>query len=194
MERADGEDAELLEPFTDKDYRDAYLDGYVKGSIAIQIRALREKLGLSQVAFAKKIGMTQSVVSRLEDSEYGSVTVNTLLKVAKENNVGLHVRFTDYLTVIHADLSPPALRVDDVVETYNKARASRTTLTSTTPTANNSIIFLMLNSTAPAARATVDDHLGGISWQNRPPLPLGLFTLIDSPAFETLCIERSTQT
>ena len=37
--------------------------------IAYQIQALREKVGLNQTDFAKKIGKTQSVVSRLEDTD-----------------------------------------------------------------------------------------------------------------------------
>ena len=65
------------------------------GSIAHQIRALREKSGLNQKQFGDEIGKPQSVVSRLEDTEYGGITVNTLLDIAKARNVGLKVEFTD---------------------------------------------------------------------------------------------------
>jgi len=191
LERLDSEEANLLEPFLDRGYRDSYLEGYVKGSIAIQIRALREKLGLSQARFARKMGMTQSVISRLENAEYGSVTVSTLLKVAKENKVGLSIRFTDYLNVVHADLSPSALKVDDIVQSYNKCNVP---IATSTAIPNSATIFILIRNNTPAANTGVRGNLGVVSWQTRLPPPLALSNRPNSPAFETLNIERSTQT
>jgi transcriptional regulator with XRE-family HTH domain len=102
-----------------KVYRDTYLSSHVRAGIAYQIQALREKLGLSQAAFARKISMKQSVVSRLENPDYGKVTVQTLLQVAAALDIALHVRFCDYqefLAVI-SDVSPEALAVNNISET-----------------------------------------------------------------------------
>jgi transcriptional regulator with XRE-family HTH domain len=115
--------ADLLEDlrsFQSKDYRDGFLDTDVKGGIALQIQALREKAGLSQEAFAKKIGKKQSVVSRLENTEYGAVNVNTLLEIAKALDIGLQVRFCDYGEVLARDTSPEAMKVDTIFETLDK--------------------------------------------------------------------------
>jgi transcriptional regulator with XRE-family HTH domain len=189
-------DANELEPFLDKDYRDSYLEGFVKGSIALQIRALREKFGLSQVDFAKKMGMTQSVVSRLEDAEYGGVSVNTLLKVAKENGVALNIGFSDYLSVVHADLKPSI--VDDIFETiqkieqYNSSAVSETSVYSD----NSTVIFILINNDVPVARTYDNNNTGVLTWQNLRPLQQTLehFNPVNSPAFETLTIGKFTQT
>jgi transcriptional regulator with XRE-family HTH domain len=109
-----------LEPFLDKDYRDSYIEGYVKGGIAYQIRALREKYDLSQKEFGDKIDKPQSVVSRLEDTEYGSVSLETLLDVAKALDVALQVRFSNYVDMLNADVSASSFKVDNIHESYRK--------------------------------------------------------------------------
>nr|WP_301294174.1 helix-turn-helix transcriptional regulator [Nitrobacter winogradskyi] len=68
----------------------------VRGWIAYQIQALREKTGLTQQAFAERLGKKQSTISRLENSEYGKVTVQTLLDIACSLDVALQVRFVSY--------------------------------------------------------------------------------------------------
>jgi len=118
MKKSIGKDD--LELFLDKQYRDAYLDGYVMGSIAYQFRAMRMKSGLSKEQFGKEIVKPQSVVSRLEDTEYGGVTVKMLLDIATACNVGLSVSFIDYLSMFEMDISPEAMKVDTVYETYQK--------------------------------------------------------------------------
>jgi transcriptional regulator with XRE-family HTH domain len=85
-----------LAKFDRKAYRDGYLQAKVRGMIAYQIQALREKTGLNQTDFAERIGKTQSVVSRLENTEYGRVSVQTLLDVACALDVALVVKFASY--------------------------------------------------------------------------------------------------
>jgi transcriptional regulator with XRE-family HTH domain len=109
-----------VEPFLDKEYRDAYLEAHVMGSIAYQIRTLREQSGLSQKQFGEEIGKPQSVISRLEDTEYSGVTINTLLSIAKARDVGLNVSFTDYVNVLRDDLKTSQRQIDTIYETYRK--------------------------------------------------------------------------
>jgi transcriptional regulator with XRE-family HTH domain len=68
----------------------------VRGRIAYQIQALREKLGLTQEAFAVLTGKKQSTISRLENTEYGKVSVQTLLDIACSADVALIVGFASY--------------------------------------------------------------------------------------------------
>jgi transcriptional regulator with XRE-family HTH domain len=116
-----------LEPFLDKDYRDAYLDGHVKGSIAYQIFQLRKNLDLNQSQFGALISQPQTVVSRLENTEYGAVTVNTLIKIAQGLGIGLEIRFCDYPHLIESGVSPQDFAVDTVQQSYRKLadKASR---------------------------------------------------------------------
>jgi transcriptional regulator with XRE-family HTH domain len=109
-----------VEPFLDKEYRDAYLEAHVMGSIAYQIRMLREQSELSQKQFGEEIGKPQSVISRLEDTEYSGVTINTLLSIAKALGVGLNVCFTDYVHVLKDDIDNKAEKIENIYDTYTR--------------------------------------------------------------------------
>lgn len=89
-------DQNELKHFENKKYRDGYLQSRVRGRIAYQIQALREKLGLTQEGFAELTGKKQSTISRLENTEYGKVTVQTLLDIACASDVALIVEFASY--------------------------------------------------------------------------------------------------
>jgi transcriptional regulator with XRE-family HTH domain len=134
-----------LDPFLDSEYRDEYLDTYVKSSIAHQIRSLREQSGLTQVQFARKLGTAQSIVSRLESAEYGSVTVSTLLKIAKRNDVALEVVFTDYPTMLSRDVGCEAMKVNTIFDSYVQQSQAQARITITpVNTINNPMILLAL--------------------------------------------------
>src|SRR5262249_38722855 len=99
-------DLNRLRKFLDDEYRTAYLDSHVKGSIAYQIQEIREKLGLTQTEFGELVGMPQAVISRLESAEGGSVNMNTLLKIANGLKIGLAVKFCDFGSILDEDVSP----------------------------------------------------------------------------------------
>ncbi len=92
----DATDRAKLNRLKSKKYRDAYLEAQVHTWISYQFRALRKSMGLTQKEMAKKIGKPQSVVSRLENEEYGKVSVQTLLDVAHAVDVALLVQFVSY--------------------------------------------------------------------------------------------------
>lgn len=112
-----------LKKFLSKGYRDAYLENSVRSGVAYQIQALRKSSGLSQSEFAAKLGKPQSSVCRLEREAYGRVSVSTLLDIAKALDVGLVVRFTNYVNVLTATshMSESDLEVDTIFETVEKA-------------------------------------------------------------------------
>lgn len=113
-----------LKKFENDEYRISYLDSHVKGSIAYQIRGIREKLGLTQAQFGALVGMSQTVISRLESAEGGSVNINTLLKLANGLKIGLAVGFCNFETVLKSDVSPTGLAVESIQETINRLQAS----------------------------------------------------------------------
>jgi len=113
-------DLNKFKKFLDDDYRISYLDSHVNGSIAYQIQALREALGLNQTDFGALVGMPQSVISRLESGEGGGVNVNTLLRIANGLKIGLAVKFCDFAAVMAEDVSPAALLVENIGETVNR--------------------------------------------------------------------------
>jgi ribosome-binding protein aMBF1 (putative translation factor) len=53
-----------------------------KREIGTEIYQLREKAGLSQAQLAKRVGTTQSVISRLEDADYEGHSLAMLTRIA----------------------------------------------------------------------------------------------------------------
>jgi transcriptional regulator with XRE-family HTH domain len=105
----------LLEKLQKKSYRHAYLAEHVRRGIAYQIRALRDERKWKQGTFATLLGKPQSVVCRLEDPDYGKVTIQTLLEVANVFDVALEVRFATYSSFIcnTRDVSIASMRVPE---------------------------------------------------------------------------------
>jgi transcriptional regulator with XRE-family HTH domain len=96
----------------------------VRGGIAYQIQGLRQKSGLNQTDFAEKVGKKQSVISRLENTEYGKVTVQTLLDVACANDVALVVQFVSYPDFLArtSDMSEAALQPPTIYESIEMSK------------------------------------------------------------------------
>ncbi len=61
--------------------------------MAKAIYELRTKAGLSQTDLAKRIGTTQSVISRLEDADYEGHSLEMLQRIAKAVNKRIEIRF-----------------------------------------------------------------------------------------------------
>ena len=64
-----------------------------KGNIAEQIYNLRTQAGLSQKEFAKLVGTTQSVISRLEDADYNGHSLAMLRKIGTALHQRVQVQF-----------------------------------------------------------------------------------------------------
>jgi hypothetical protein len=101
--------AELAGSLPDREFRDSYMAHHLRAFLADQIRALRGEM--SQQEFGRLIDKPQSVVSRLENEEYGKVSLQTLIDVATKLDIGLLVRFVDFPTFLSAtsDLSERAV-------------------------------------------------------------------------------------
>src|SRR5688572_15558491 len=61
--------------------------------VATEIYNLRTKAKLSQEQLAKKVGTTQSVISRLEDADYDGHSLSMLQRIAAALNKRVEVRF-----------------------------------------------------------------------------------------------------
>lgn len=111
-----------LNRFASKDYRDAFMQTQVRAGIAYQIQALRRKFGLTQAQMAEKTGKKQSVISRLESTEYGGVSVQSLLDIASALDIALVVRFSSYPDFLSttSNVSEDALQVDTISESLSK--------------------------------------------------------------------------
>ena len=119
-----------------KNYRDSYVSSRARSLVAFQIQALRHQLGLSQDEFAQKCGLKQSAVSRLENPEYGTVTVNTILQIALALDIAALVLFCSYPEFLDrtSDVSPGALEVEDIHKSDSRFMAIRIPTLSSNPT------------------------------------------------------------
>jgi len=83
---------------SDGTFRASYLRHHLRAFLADQIRVLRGEQ--SQREFGRVLDKPQSVISRLEDDEYGKLTLQTLIDIATKLDIGLLVRFVDYPTFL----------------------------------------------------------------------------------------------
>ena len=103
--------------FDRDEFRNAWLESHVKHLLAAQFRALRGEAKQSE--FGERIGVPQSVVARYENPAYGSMTIKTLLEIAKRLKIGLQVKFVPFSAVMdeaknlsESDLAPPQYATD----------------------------------------------------------------------------------
>ena len=73
-------------------YQRAFLRNLRQIDLAMLVREMREKAGLSQAGLAEKARTTQSVIARLEDAEYTGHSLKMLERIASacEINLKLH--------------------------------------------------------------------------------------------------------
>jgi transcriptional regulator with XRE-family HTH domain len=87
---------QLLQSFRDREYRHAFVNERLRSSVALQIRALREARTMTQTQLGEAIGMAQTWVSKLENPEYGRMTVATLLRLAEAFDTDLEIKFRPF--------------------------------------------------------------------------------------------------
>ncbi|WP_399244095.1 MULTISPECIES: helix-turn-helix domain-containing protein [Synechococcales] len=86
----------LKPQWSDREYREAYLEASIEQGIAWQIRINRQKRGLSQKDLAIALNTRQSAISRLEDPEHGAYNLRTLIEIAKAFDCALSIRYIPY--------------------------------------------------------------------------------------------------
>lgn len=103
----------LLDKLRNKEFRGAYVSAHVRAGVAHQIRALRNERNWSQEELGNRSGKPQSVISRLEDPDYGKLSVQTLLDLASAFDVALMVGFVAFSEMLEKiqDVSPERLAV-----------------------------------------------------------------------------------
>jgi DNA-binding XRE family transcriptional regulator len=70
--------------------------------IARKIHELRMKAKLSQAELARKVGTTQSVISRLEDADYDGHSLDMLRRIAAALENRVEIRFVPHRKLQHA--------------------------------------------------------------------------------------------
>jgi transcriptional regulator with XRE-family HTH domain len=89
----------LRRELRDPEYSEGYAESFLNAYVATQIKVIREQRGMTQAGLAEAIGTTQAGVSRIENVNYSSWSVRTLIKLARAFNVRLKVSFEPYGTL-----------------------------------------------------------------------------------------------
>jgi transcriptional regulator with XRE-family HTH domain len=109
-----------------REYREAFVSAFLKRYILFQIRTIRKKRGISQQQLAKDAKVTQGVVSRAEDPDYGNLTFNTVLRIAAGYDlafVGKFVRFSEFVKTMD-EMSEDSLDLPSFLEECEQESAA----------------------------------------------------------------------
>jgi len=104
---------EVWQKLSNRKYRAAFARTQFKRLVPLQIQTLRKQRGWSQQGLAEQAKLTQGVVSRAEDQDYGNLTVNTILNIAEGFDVAFVGRFVPFseLNSWYVNLSRESMRV-----------------------------------------------------------------------------------
>lgn len=95
----------LAAKFDNKEYRDAFVAEQIFSRLPLKIRGIREQQELTQRQLGERAGMAQTWISKLEDPNYGKLTISTLLKVASAFDVALQIDFVPFSRVLNDALT-----------------------------------------------------------------------------------------
>lgn len=72
----------LWQKFRSKKFREHFVAAQAKRAFPFQLRAIMKKRGLSQEKLAAQSNLTQGVISRAVNPNYGNLTSNTKIRIA----------------------------------------------------------------------------------------------------------------
>lgn len=81
-------------------YRDSYVYEHVRNGIPFQIRALRKDREWSQSDLAEAAKTSRTVITRIEDPNYGKLSIKTLLAIASAFDVALLIKFVPFTRLL----------------------------------------------------------------------------------------------
>jgi len=84
---------ELIKPYLkDERLKKKIATGVERLRVISQIVELREKLGLSQAALAKRIGVSQPFIAKIENDETSNLSLQTLIKIVEALNGAVEIK------------------------------------------------------------------------------------------------------
>jgi transcriptional regulator with XRE-family HTH domain len=108
----------LWEKLRNRKYRAQFVAAQLKRAIPFQIQTLMKQKNFSQERLAKESGLTQGVISRAANPDYGNLTLNTIIKIAAGLDVAFVGKFVPFSELGNwfTNLSEEAVRVKSFEE------------------------------------------------------------------------------
>jgi transcriptional regulator with XRE-family HTH domain len=78
--------------FKDRRFKERIKAGVQRLKVITQIVELREKLGLTQSELAKRIGVSQPFVARIENDDTSNLSLETLIKIVDALNGEIEIK------------------------------------------------------------------------------------------------------
>jgi transcriptional regulator with XRE-family HTH domain len=112
----------LWQKLRNRKYRAQFVAAQVKRGIPFQIQTLMKHKNFSQEKLAKESGLTQGVISRAANPDYGNLTLNTIIKIAAGLDVAFVGKFVPFseLSKWFANLSEETVQVKSFEEEYEE--------------------------------------------------------------------------
>ena len=79
-----------------KKYREEFVGAQLKQGIPFQIRSIMKARAMTQETLATRSGLTQGVVSRAADLDYGNLTLNTIVRIAAGFDMAFVGKFVSF--------------------------------------------------------------------------------------------------
>jgi transcriptional regulator with XRE-family HTH domain len=96
MENSMNTNSDLWQKLRNKEYRSNFVALQLKRGVPFQIRALLKKREWTQEQLAESANLTQGVVSRAQNPDYGNLTINTISRIASGFDVAFVGQFVSF--------------------------------------------------------------------------------------------------
>jgi transcriptional regulator with XRE-family HTH domain len=90
----------LWRKLSNKEYRASFAALQLKRGVPFQIQALLKNRGWTQEQLAQYANLTQGVVSRAQNRDYGNLTINTISRIASGFDVAFVGRFVPFSALV----------------------------------------------------------------------------------------------
>src|SRR5712664_3246459 len=91
---------DVMEKLRNKEYRSNFAALQLKRGVPFQIRTLLKKREWTQEQLAESANLTQGVVSRAQNPDYGNLTINTISRIASGFDVGFVGQFVPFSRLV----------------------------------------------------------------------------------------------